>query len=90
MKRRNRRKKKEKINYDELRRRCIQAVTQVMHRLAVRTYVGGEGSEDGLYVSGTNDAGEWAYFTHFDPDDVRHIMEARRKGKLLEYLRDSK
>lgn len=81
---------KQEETYAEKRQRCIQAVTEAMGRIATRTYIGGEGSEDGLYVSGTDEKGEWQYFTHFDPSDVEQIAQAIADGTLDDYLKYSK
>lgn len=81
---------KKEETYAEKRQRCIQAVTEVMGRIATRTYVGGEDSEDGLYVSGADESGEWKYFTHFDPSDVELIALAIADGTLEDYLKYSK
>lgn len=81
---------KQEETYIEKRQRCIRAVTEAMGRIATRVYVGGENSEDGLYVSGTDKNGEWQYFTHFDPGDVELIAQAIANGTLEDYLKYSK
>ena len=42
-------------NFQEARQICIKAVLEAMKTLAPQAYIGGEGSEDGIYVAGVNE-----------------------------------
>ena len=73
-------------NFHEARQKCIEAVLEAMKTLAPEAYVGGEGSEDGVYVAGVNEQKRILYITHFDWEEVAEILPAIETGKVREWL----
>lgn len=75
-------------NFEEARQKCIQAVLEAMKTLAYNAYIGGEGSEDGLYVAGVDEQDSILYITHFDWEEVSELLPAIEAGKVREWLID--
>ncbi len=73
-------------NFEEMRQRCIPAVLEVMKTLAPDAYVGGEGSQDGIYVAGVDENLRILYFTHFDWEEVVEMLPAMENGTLREWI----
>ena len=73
-------------NFEEARQICIQAVLEAMKTLAYDAYIGGEGSEDGIYVAGVNEHDRILYITHFDWEEVSEILPAMEAGEVREWL----
>ena len=76
-------------NFQEARQICIQAVLEAMKTLAYEAYIGGEGSEDGLYVAGVNKDDRILYLTHFDWEEGSEILPAIEAGKVREWIIDT-
>lgn len=73
-------------NFEEIRQLCIPAVLETMKSLAPEAYIGGEESEDGLYVAGVNEKKEILYITHFDWEEIIEIYPAMKAGELKEWI----
>ncbi|MDE7073538.1 MAG: hypothetical protein K2O69_00560 [Odoribacter sp.] len=73
-------------NFEQMRQRCIPAVLEAMKTLAPAAYIGGEGSEDGIYVAGVDEQDKILYLTHFDWEEVKEILSAMENGTLREWL----
>ena len=80
-------------NFQEARQICIKAVLEAMKTLAPQAYIGGEGSEDGIYVAGVNEQNRILYITHFDWEaDSSTLFCLERQATLCnpncEYVRE--
>lgn len=73
-------------NFEEMRQRCIPAALEAMKTLAPQAYLGGEGSEDGIYAAGVNERQELLYITHFDWEEVEEMLPAIENGTLREWI----
>ena len=73
-------------NFQEARQIFIKAVLEAMKTLAPQAYIGGEGSEDGIYVAGVNEQNRILYITHFDWEEVIEILPAIETGKVKEWI----
>ena len=73
-------------NFEEMRRRCIPAVLEAMKTLAPAAYIGGEGSEDGIYVAGVDGQKRLLYITPFDGEEVTEMLPAMENGRLREWI----
>ena len=73
-------------NFEEMRQKCIDEVLKVMKGITPDAYIGGEGSEDGTYVVGTDHSDKILYIVHFDWEEVVEIAEAIEKKSLREWI----
>lgn len=73
-------------NFQEAQKICINAVLEAMLTLTPNAYIGGEGSQDGIYVAGTDTDDNILYISHFDWEEVEEILESIEQSSVREWI----